>query len=236
MNVISFDLVQKKSNFQIFRDVQQAENSKTRSTKNSNAIFRMVSGYCLFADKSLELRKSKILRVCLWSNRLPGLQLLMMLIILTSLIHGRLHANQFSYVFPPNISLQITDQVEEAGKIRLTAIIESRLGTLENLEIFFESSKDLQILSNASVIKSVPQASPSSKFSQSKPASSMTKWAHGWKWASDSPPTTKVVKAAVNDKQVYPDDFERQKLLNVVEKNLSENARYLEAVRHFVTR
>ncbi|MDD3148435.1 MAG: hypothetical protein PHD82_14170, partial [Candidatus Riflebacteria bacterium] len=30
----------KKSNFQIFRDVQQAENSKTQPTKNSNAIFR----------------------------------------------------------------------------------------------------------------------------------------------------------------------------------------------------
>ena len=31
----------KKSNFQIFRDVQQAENSKTHTTKNSNAIFRI---------------------------------------------------------------------------------------------------------------------------------------------------------------------------------------------------
>ncbi len=170
-------------------------------------------------------------------KQVAGLQLLMMLIILTSLIHGRLHANQFSYVFPPNISLQITDQVEEAGKIRLTAIIESRLGTLENLEIFFESSKDLQILSNASVIKSVPQASPRKvKILAVKTGQQPDEMGSWLKMGVRFTPDYQAVKAAVNDKQVYPDDFERQKLLNVVEKNLSENARYLEAIRHFVTR
>lgn len=170
-------------------------------------------------------------------KQVAGLQLLMMLIILTSLIHGRLHANQFSYVFPPNISLQITDQVEEAGKIRLTAIIESRLGTLENLEIFFESSKDLQILSNASVIKSVPQASPRKvKILAVKTGQQPDEMGSWLKMGVRFTPDYQAVKAAVNDKQIYPDDFERQKLLNVVEKNLSENARYLEAVRHFVNR
>ncbi len=170
-------------------------------------------------------------------KQVAGLQLLMMLIILTSLIHGRLHANQFSYVFPPNISLQITDQVEEAGKIRLTAIIESRLGTLENLEIFFESSKDLQILSNASVIKSVPQASPRKvKILAVKTGQQPDEMGSWLKMGVRFTPDYQAIKAAVNDKKIYPDDFERQKLLNVVEKNLSENARYLEAVRHFVNR
>jgi hypothetical protein len=170
-------------------------------------------------------------------KQVAGLQLLMMLMILTSLIHGRLHANQFAYVFPPNISLQIVDQIEEAGKIRLTAIIESRLGTLENLEIFFESSKDLQILSNASVIKAVPQASPRKvKILAIKTGQQPDEMGSWLKMGVRFSPDYQAIKAAVNDKQIYPDDFERQKLLKVVEKNLSENARYLEAVRHFVNR
>ncbi len=170
-------------------------------------------------------------------KQVAGLQLLMMLMILTSLIHGRLHANQFSYVFPPNISLQIVDQVEEAGKIRLTAIIESRLGTLENLEIFFESSKDLQILSNASIIKSIPHDSPRKvKILAVKTGQQPDEMGSWLKMGVRFTPDYQAIKAAVNDKQIYPDDFERQKLLNVVEKNLSENARYLEAVRHFVNR
>lgn len=170
-------------------------------------------------------------------KQVAGLQLLMMLMILTSLIHGRLHANQFSYVFPPNISLQIVDQIEEAGKIRLTAIIESRLGTLENLEIFFESSKDLQILSNASVIKSVPQASPRKvKILAVKTALQPDEMGSWLKMGVRFTPDYQAIKTAVSDKQIYPDDFERQKLMNVVEKNLSENARYVEAVRHFINR
>lgn len=170
-------------------------------------------------------------------KQVAGLQLLMMLMILTSLIHGRLHANQFSYVFPPNISLQIVNQVEEAGKIRLTAIIESRLGTLENLEIFFESSKDLQILSNASIIKSIPHGSPRKvKILAVKTGQQPDEMGSWLKMGVRFTPDYQAIKAAVNDKQIYPDDFERQKLLNVVEKNLSENARYLEAVRHFVNR
>ncbi|HMM60002.1 MAG TPA: hypothetical protein PKC25_07715, partial [Candidatus Rifleibacterium sp.] len=101
-------------------------------------------------------------------------------------------------------------------------------------EIFFESSKDLQILSNASVIKAVPQASPRKvKILAVKTGQQPDEMGSWLKMGVRFSPDYQAIKAAVNDKQIYPDDFERQKLLKVVEKNLSENARYLEAVRHF---
>ncbi len=164
-----------------------------------------------------------------------GLQLLMMLLILTSLVQGRLYANQFAYIFPPNISLQIVDQHEEAGKIRLTAIIESRLGILENLELFFESSKDLQVLSNTSVLKTLENGVQRKikilAVRTGKPADEIGSWL---KMGVRFTPDYKAMLFAVSDTEKYPDDNERQKLLDVVAKNSSAGARYLEAVRHFI--
>lgn len=169
-------------------------------------------------------------------KQLAGLQLLMMLFILTSLVQGRLHANQFSYVFPPNISLQIIDQQQESGgKIRLTALIESRLGTLENLEVFFESSKDFQVLSNTSLLKKLPANSPRKvkvlAVKTGKDADELGSWL---KMGVRFTPDYEAIKAATIDKTTYPDDFERQKLVDIVEKNALTKAPYLEAVRHFI--
>ena len=165
------------------------------------------------------------------------LQLLMMLFILTSLVQGRLHANQFAYVFPPNISLQIVDQQAEAGgKIRLTAVIESCLGNLENLELFFESSKDMQVLSNTSILKSLAVGSARKvKILAVKTGKSADEIGSWLKMGVRFTPDYQAMKVAVSDKSKYPDDFERQKLLDVVEKNSQAAARYLEAVRHFIT-
>ncbi len=169
-------------------------------------------------------------------KQLAGLQLLMMLFILTSFVQGRLHATQFSYVFPPNISLQILGQQEDSnGKLRLTALIESRLGTLENLEVFFESSKDLQILSNASVLKNLPQNSPRRVKILAVKTGKATDELGSWlKMGVRFSPDYTAIIASVNDKTTYPDDFERQKLIDIAEKNARAEARYLEAVRHFV--
>ncbi|MDD3145656.1 MAG: hypothetical protein PHD82_00020 [Candidatus Riflebacteria bacterium] len=169
-------------------------------------------------------------------KQLAGLQLLMMLFILTSFIQGRLHANQFSYVFPPNISLQIIDQHEESGgKIRLTALIESRLGTLEDLEVFFESSKDMQILSNTSKLKTLPPGAPRKvkilAVKTSKIADELGSWL---KMGVRFTPDYQAIRTYIADKSIYPDDFERQKLVNIVDKNVGAEARYLEAVRHFI--
>ncbi len=169
-------------------------------------------------------------------KQLAGLQLLMMLFILTSFVQGRLHANQFSYVFPPNISLQIIDQHEESGgKLRLTALIESRLGTLQNLEVFFDSSKDLQILSNTSLLKNLPPNSPRKvkilAIKTGKEADELGSWL---KMGVRFSPDYEAIMSSIKDKTVYPDDFERQKLVDIVEKNAKAEAHYLEAVRHFV--
>lgn len=168
-------------------------------------------------------------------KQMAGLQLLMMLFILTSLIHGRLTASQVSYVFPPNISIQILNSSELIGdQIRLAATLESRLGTLANLEIFFESSKDIKILTNTRTLKSLAAGAVRKvkilAVKTGLPADEMGTWL---KMGVRYTPDYQAILAAVNSETSYPDKFERQKLIDIATRNSETQARHLEAIRHF---
>lgn len=164
-----------------------------------------------------------------------GLQMLIMMLIFTTLIHGRLQASEFAYVFPPNITINFMDQATRGDNIRLTAIIETRLGTPENLEIFFASSKDLQIMSNTSTLKSLSPASPIKiKILAVKTGKAPDELGSWLKMNVRYSPDYLAIKKTVSDSGKYPDSNERQKLLDIIEKNADTQAKYTEAARYFI--
>lgn len=164
-----------------------------------------------------------------------GLQLLMMMLIFTTLLQGRLNASEFAYVFPQNIAIEITNQAVRGNNIRFTAIITARLGILENLEIFFASSKDLQILSNTSILKSLSPNSPRKiKILAVKTGQTPDKLGSWFKMNVRYLPDYQAIKNSINESGKYSDDNERQKLFDIVDKNAAAKAKYTETSRYFL--
>ncbi len=164
-----------------------------------------------------------------------GLQLLMMMLIFTTLLQGRLRASEFAYVLPQNIAIEITEQTVKGNNIRFAAIITARLGTLEDLEIFFASSKDLQILSNTTTLKSLSPDSPRKiKILAVKTGQKTDKLGSWFKMNVRYLPDYQAIKNSIGDAGKYPAASERQKLFDIVEKNAAAKAKYTETSRYFL--
>lgn len=164
-----------------------------------------------------------------------GSRLILLVPLMLCLMSANLEASQFNYVFPPNISLRFADEATaEANRLKLSVTIESLLGTLNNLEIFFDSSKDLKIMSNTRTLKNLaPKTLRKVKILAVKTGAmpdELGSWVKmGVRYLPDYP----QILEAVNNTSQYPDRFERQKLLDTLAKNSTSGVRHLEVTRYF---
>lgn len=167
-----------------------------------------------------------------------GFLLLLALFLCHSPTHANTNTTQFSYVFPANISLKFIDGLrQEKSALKLTAIIESQLGELRNLEIFFDSSKDLKVISNTSNLSSLPNNSPRKvkilAIRTGEQPHELGSWIKmGVRYLPDYP----QISNAINNLETYPDDSERQKLIEISNKNQQSAARCVEVIRYFQAR
>lgn len=165
-----------------------------------------------------------------------SLKFFSLIILLTGLITNTLTAEQFRYVFPANISLAFGEDCEEANdKIKLTATIESKLGNLSNLEVSFASSQDLKVISNTRTLKSL-KAGDIRKVKilavkTDKKPDEMGTWV---KMGVRYLPDYQAIIATANDTTKFPDQFERQRLLDIASKNQKSASIYSESTRHFL--
>ena len=167
-----------------------------------------------------------------------GILLLLAFFLCHSQTQARGNTSQFSYVFPTNITLKFIDNlIEENGRLKLTAVLKSQLGELNNLEIFFDSSKDLKIMSNTSNLNSLPIDSPRKvKILAIKTGEQPDELGSWIKMGVKYLPDYQQISEAINNPDTYPDQNERQKLIDILSKNQQSGARFLEAIRYFPSR
>lgn len=156
--------------------------------------------------------------------------------LILAFISPQLSANQFRYCFPTNITLDFTEKIEKVSdKTKLTATIASKLGILTNLEVYFSSSRDLKILSNTRTLKSlkagVVRKVKILAVKTGEKADEMGSWVKmGVRYTPDYP----AILAILHDSHEFPDQFERQRLIDVANKNKKAKSQYNDSVRSFL--
>ncbi|EKD83886.1 MAG: hypothetical protein ACD_39C00389G0003 [uncultured bacterium] len=165
----------------------------------------------------------------------PGLLLTVLLLMMVATMPASSMTDQFSYLLPPNISLRVTDSSYDSnGKLQLSVIMESALGTLSDLEIYFDSSKDLKVLTNLRTLKNLkPEAARKIRILATRTGQQPDEIGSWVKIGVKYLPDYDAIVMAANDQQKYPDQFERQKLLEIAESNAQKRARYSDAIRFF---
>ncbi len=142
-----------------------------------------------------------------------------------------------SYVLPSSLSFEITEKPKNLQKsIRMSVTIESQIGELKDLNIFFNSSKDIRVMSEKYALKSLKQgekhvinilAAPTQK----EVTNGMGSWLRiGVKYNPDFDALLKVV----SDKEKYPHPSLREELINDVKEGQKSKEPFIDAVRHFI--
>ncbi len=165
--------------------------------------------------------------------RVPNLTVLLLLIIAPFLCLAE--TSQFSYTLPSNISLKFADKVDNgAERIQLTAMLESLLGNLTDIEIFFDCSKDLKVVSSTRALKQlIPGQKRKVKILAVKTGNKAGELGSWIKMGVRYRPDYARLKEISENQQTYPDRFERSRLQEIVARNAAKDARYLEAIRWF---
>jgi hypothetical protein len=144
-------------------------------------------------------------------------------------------ANQFRYVFPNNLVINFADEIEKSGnKFRISAIIEGQLGTLTNLELYFASSKDLKVISNTTELKQLKAGERRKvKILAVKTGEATDQMGTWLKLGIRYTPDYQAIIAAVSDEGKFPDQVERQRLIDIARRNQSQNEQYHMSARFF---
>jgi len=152
-------------------------------------------------------------------------------------VAGMAQESQFRYTFPANIGLTLFKTgAPVAGSLPLLrGRVESRLGTLRNLEIFFECSRDLAVEPMKANVTALPQ-NEGREF-EVKVARGTGKKDEMGSWVRMRIrylPDYERVKTTVSNPTAYPVEMERRRLLTALERNRRRNDVYTDAVRFFL--
>ncbi|MBF0543723.1 MAG: hypothetical protein HQM08_04785 [Candidatus Riflebacteria bacterium] len=145
------------------------------------------------------------------------------------------YANQFHYIFPTSISLELAPIKSDSEISQVAATVSSKLGTLTKLEIFFESSPDLTI---------EPQKFELSELQQDTSKSFSTKIQKGPGKPDEMGSWVKIrvkyfpdyinIQKVIENTASYPVEIERNRLLEILEKNKLKKDKFTSALRFFL--
>lgn len=132
------------------------------------------------------------------------------------------------YSFPVNITLEL----KRADANQVDAVVEPRIGIPSDVKLHFESSDDLRIEPASATIDQLTAAMPG-KFrltvtETGRPTDASGSWIR--LRAVYLPDYDALVKA-VSDPKTYPDDSERQRLIDIAARNKAAHAVYTDAAR-----
>jgi len=146
--------------------------------------------------------------------------------------------DQQKYDFPPIIGLAIAPPGADFAQTgSLQAVIESRLGTVRDLEIRFQASPDLAIEAGSAPL-TLPRLGPGEKRLlpiRCRPASGTADELGSWVrlGVTYTPDHALILKSVANPAS-YPNEAERQRLIDITVTNLRASERHAEAVRIFL--
>ncbi len=140
------------------------------------------------------------------------------------------------YVFPENLALSMTPlgswSPERGGGVK--AQITSRLGTLRQLEIFFETSPDLTVHPLVGRVAELAEGASEILPLRVGKGPGMPDQMGSWiRMRVRYLPDYERITQAVRDPAAYPNPSERQRLLDIVDRNARRAERYTAAFRFF---
>ncbi|MBP7633001.1 hypothetical protein KBA41_02440 [Candidatus Ozemobacteraceae bacterium] len=132
------------------------------------------------------------------------------------------------YSFPVNIALELkrvdTNQVD--------AVVEPRIGVPSDVRLFFESSDDVRLEPGSATIDRLNDARPGrfrlTVTGTGRPADASGSWI---RLRAVYLPDYDALIEAVSDTKDYPDDGERQRLIDIATRNKASRAVYTDATR-----
>ncbi|MDD3000798.1 MAG: hypothetical protein PHF29_03510 [Candidatus Riflebacteria bacterium] len=140
------------------------------------------------------------------------------------------------YNLPESVELKITEKARAYGEsVRMSATIESKIGTLKNIRVFFNSSNDLKVLSETRTIEALEQGEKQViniiAVKMGDNPGDLGSWIRlGIRYTPDHNELLKIV----SDETSYPVKHLRERLISEVHSSMDEGEPYLDAIRHFV--
>lgn len=147
-----------------------------------------------------------------------------------------LQADKLRYDFPANLQISFSEKViEDGNKYRLSVVFSSLVGELKNIEVYFSSSPDLKVISNTAVLPLLVEGeSRKARILAVKtavPAGDMGTWVKvGIRYLPDY----SAIRKRISDLTVYPDPIQRQRLLDILQRNELQKERYHQTARRFI--
>lgn len=162
-------------------------------------------------------------------------RLFLAMVIMMLMLAMQAGATTWHYTFPANLSLSLTPAPAQDGKtLRLTASLEGLVGSLSQIEVFFESSVDLKVAPVSAQLKALAQGEKKT-FSLVIQATGKAADAGG-SWVRLRVvylPAYREIAQILADAAVYPDPSERRRILQRVTENQKKKARQTDATRFF---
>lgn len=132
------------------------------------------------------------------------------------------------YSFPVNIALEL----KRVGTNQVDALVEPRIGVPSEVNLFFESSDDMRVEPASASIDRLTAARPGAfrltVTRTGRPADASGSWIR--LRAVYLPDYDALIKA-VSDPKTYPEDGERQRLIDIALRNKASHAVYTDAAR-----
>ena len=145
-------------------------------------------------------------------------------------------ADTFRYEFPENLvlSLEKAPQKQDNQGTTLIGAVEARVGSLKDIDVFFESSEDLLV--NSATLKISSLTVRSVRKFKVKLKNSSREAGVGGSWirmrVTYSPDYAAISNLLANTSQ-FPDVTERQRLLDILSRNSQDHKKYTSSVRWF---
>ncbi|NLI79556.1 MAG: hypothetical protein GX442_24320 [Candidatus Riflebacteria bacterium] len=146
-------------------------------------------------------------------------------------------ADVMRYVFPANLSLTITPigswSTDKGGALK--AVIQSRVGTLRQVEIFFECSPDLTVHPTRSTVREIAEnAVESVPVVVGKGPGRPDEMGSWVRMRVRYLPDFEAVAKRIGDPTSFPVAYERQRLIDINARNQKKAAPYTSATRFFI--
>lgn len=142
-----------------------------------------------------------------------------------------------AYVLPSCLSFEIIEKPKTLQQsIRMDVAIESLIGEIKDLNIFFNSSKDIRVMSKEYVIKSLKQGEKQIVSILAAPTKNQVTNGMGtWlRMGVKYNPDYNALLKSVRDKEKYPHPGLRQRLIEDVQEAFKTKEPFIDAVRHFI--
>ncbi len=146
-------------------------------------------------------------------------------------------ADVMRYVFPANLSLTLTPvgswSPEKGGALK--AAVQSRLGTLRQVEIFFECSPDLTVHPARSTVREIAEnAVESLPVVVGKGPGRPDEMGSWVRMRVRYLPDFEAIAKRIGDPAAFPVTSERQRLIDINARNQKKAAPYTSATRFFI--